>query len=135
MDGQSDQPDDPDGAEREISTITDSADAAPLVRSCSEDARVKISTHGVGEGRRARGRPRTKWHDNIQNALLEREWTGDRPDHGHKTERYDILFAKPLHLTVDEARLCEVKWSKMDFIVWLSKSRRMRWKEQEDYNF
>jgi hypothetical protein len=49
--GQSAQPDDPDGAEREISTITDSADAAdaaPLVRSCSEDARVKMSTHGMG---------------------------------------------------------------------------------------
>jgi hypothetical protein len=45
--GQSAQPDDPDGYERGTSTITDSADAAPLVRSCSEDARVKISTHGV----------------------------------------------------------------------------------------
>jgi hypothetical protein len=45
--GQSAQPDDPDGAERETSTTTDSADAAPLVRSCSEDARVKISTQGV----------------------------------------------------------------------------------------
>jgi hypothetical protein len=32
---QSAQPDDPDGAERETCTITDSADAAPLVRSCS----------------------------------------------------------------------------------------------------
>jgi hypothetical protein len=46
--GQSVQPDDPDGAEHETSTITDSADAAPLVPSCSEDAAVKISTHGVG---------------------------------------------------------------------------------------
>jgi hypothetical protein len=61
------------------------------------------------EGRRTRGRHRTKWHDNIQNALLEREWTGDRPDHGHETERYGMLFAKPLHLTVEEARLSEVK--------------------------
>jgi hypothetical protein len=43
--GQSAQPDDPDDAERETSTIIDSA---PLVRSCSEDARVKISMHGVG---------------------------------------------------------------------------------------
>jgi hypothetical protein len=46
--GQSAQPDDLDGAEREISTITDSSDTAPLVRSCNEDARVKISTHDVG---------------------------------------------------------------------------------------
>jgi hypothetical protein len=46
--GQSVQPDDPDSAERETSTITDSADAALLVWSCSEGARVKISTHGVG---------------------------------------------------------------------------------------
>jgi hypothetical protein len=45
--GQTAQPDDPDGAERETSTVTDSADAAPLVRSCSDDALVKI-THGVG---------------------------------------------------------------------------------------
>jgi hypothetical protein len=36
--GQSAQPDDPDGAKRETSTITDPADAAPLVRSCSGDA-------------------------------------------------------------------------------------------------
>jgi hypothetical protein len=42
--GQGAQPDGPDGAERETSTITDSADAAPLVRSCSEDARVEISS-------------------------------------------------------------------------------------------
>jgi hypothetical protein len=46
--GHSAQPDDPDGAERETSTITDSVDTAPLVRSCNEDARVKISTHDVG---------------------------------------------------------------------------------------
>jgi hypothetical protein len=46
--GQSVQPDDPDGAKRETSTITDSADAAPVVRSCSEDALVKQSAHGVG---------------------------------------------------------------------------------------
>jgi hypothetical protein len=46
--GQSAQPDDPDGDERETSTITDSADTAPLVRSCSEHARVKISKNGVG---------------------------------------------------------------------------------------
>jgi hypothetical protein len=46
--GQSEQPDDPDGDERESSTITDSANAAPLVRTCSEDARVRISTHVVG---------------------------------------------------------------------------------------
>jgi hypothetical protein len=45
---QSAQPDDPDGTERETSTITDTADASPLVRSCSEDVRVKISMHGVG---------------------------------------------------------------------------------------
>jgi hypothetical protein len=38
-----------------------------------------------------------------------REWAGDRPDHGHKTERDGMLFAKPLHLTVEEARLSEVK--------------------------
>jgi hypothetical protein len=25
--------------------------------------------------------------------------------------RYGMLFAKPLHLTVEEARLSEVKWS------------------------
>jgi hypothetical protein len=31
-----------------------------------------------------------------------REWTGDRPDHGHKTERYGMLFAKPLYLTAEE---------------------------------
>jgi hypothetical protein len=37
------------------------------------------------------------------------EWTGDRPDHGHKTERYVMLFAKPLHVTVEEALLSEVK--------------------------
>jgi hypothetical protein len=40
--------DDPDGAECESSTITDSEDAVPLLRSCSEDTRVKISMHGVG---------------------------------------------------------------------------------------
>jgi hypothetical protein len=28
--------------------------------------------------------------------------TRDSPDHGHKTERYGTLFAKPLHLTVEE---------------------------------
>jgi hypothetical protein len=37
-----------------------------------------------------------------------REWTGDRPDHGHKTERYSMLFAKLLHLMVEEVRLSEV---------------------------
>jgi hypothetical protein len=35
--------------------------------------------------------------------------TRDSPDHGHKTERYGTLFAKPLHLTVEEARLSEVE--------------------------
>jgi hypothetical protein len=40
----------------------------------------------------------------------EGKWTGDRPDHGHKTERDGILFAKPLHLTVEEERLSEVKY-------------------------
>jgi hypothetical protein len=45
---QSAQPDDPDGAERETTTITDSEGTAPLVQSCSEDVRIKISTHGVG---------------------------------------------------------------------------------------
>jgi hypothetical protein len=39
-----------------------------------------------------------------------REWTEDMPDHRHKTERDGILFAKPLHVTVEEAQLSEVKW-------------------------
>jgi hypothetical protein len=38
-----------------------------------------------------------------------REWTGNRPDHGHKTEKYGMLFAKPLHLTVEETGPSEVK--------------------------
>jgi hypothetical protein len=42
-----------------------------------------------------------------------REWTGDRPDPGHKTERYGVLFAKPLHLTVEEVRLSDV----MEFLI------------------
>jgi hypothetical protein len=38
-----------------------------------------------------------------------RKWTGERPNHRYKTERYGMLFAKPLHLTVEEVRLSEVK--------------------------
>jgi hypothetical protein len=49
------------------------------------------------------GRTTSKMH------FSRREWTRDSPEHGHKTERYGTLFAKPLHLTVEEARLCEVK--------------------------
>jgi hypothetical protein len=37
-----------------------------------------------------------------------REWTGDKPDNGHKTERDGMLFVKPLHLTLEEDRLSEV---------------------------
>jgi hypothetical protein len=61
------------------------------------------------EGRRSKadlgpnGRTTSKMH------FSRREWTGDRPDHGHKTERYGVPFAKPLHLTVVEARLSEGK--------------------------
>jgi hypothetical protein len=35
--------------------------------------------------------------------------TRDSPDHWHKTERNGTLFAKPLHLTAEEARLSEMK--------------------------
>jgi hypothetical protein len=49
------------------------------------------------------GRTTSKMH------CSRREWTEDRPDHRHKTERYGMLFAKPLHLMVEEVRLSEVK--------------------------
>jgi hypothetical protein len=48
------------------------------------------------------GRTTSKMH------CSRREWTRDRPDHGHKTERYGMLFAKPLHLMEEEVRLSEV---------------------------
>jgi hypothetical protein len=49
------------------------------------------------------GRTTSKTH------CSRREWTGDTPDHGYKTERYGTLFAKTLYLTVEEARVSEVK--------------------------
>jgi hypothetical protein len=45
------------------------------------------------------GRTTSKMH------CSRRECTEDRPNHGHKTERYGIRFAKPLHQMVEEARL------------------------------
>jgi hypothetical protein len=42
------------------------------------------------------GRTTSKMH------CLRKEWTGDRPDHGHKTERDSMPFAKPLNLMVEE---------------------------------
>jgi hypothetical protein len=48
------------------------------------------------------GRTASKMH------CSRREWTGDKPDNGHKTELDGMLFAKPLHLTFEEDRLSEV---------------------------
>jgi hypothetical protein len=48
------------------------------------------------------GRTTSKMH------CSRRDWTRDGPDHGHKTERYGMLFAKPLHLMEEEVRLSEV---------------------------
>jgi hypothetical protein len=52
---------------------------------------------------RPNGKTTSKMH------CSRREWTGDRHDHGHKTERYGMLFAKPLHLMVEKVRLSEAK--------------------------
>lgn len=38
-----------------------------------------------------------------------REFSRGRPDRGHKTEKYGLLLVKPLHLTVEDVRLIEVK--------------------------
>jgi hypothetical protein len=45
--------------------------------------------------------------DDIHNALLEKgvDWRQAR----YKTERYGMLFAKPLHLTVEEDRISGVE--------------------------
>jgi hypothetical protein len=59
------------------------------------------------DGRRMRGRPWTNGRTSKMHCS-RREWTGDRPDHGHKTERYGMLFAKLLHLMVEEVQLSEV---------------------------
>jgi hypothetical protein len=60
------------------------------------------------KGRRTRGRPRTKWQDNNQNALLEKgvDWRQARSQ--AQDRKIGMLFAKPLHLTVEEAELSEV---------------------------
>jgi hypothetical protein len=55
-----------------------------------------------GADLRPNGRTTSKMH------CSRREWTGDRPDHGHKTERYGMSFGKLLHLMVEEAQLSEV---------------------------
>jgi hypothetical protein len=62
------------------------------------------------ERRRTRGRPRTKWQDNIQNALLEKG-VGWRQARSQAQDRNGIFFAKSLHLMVEEARLNEAKHS------------------------
>jgi hypothetical protein len=56
------------------------------------------------------GRTTSKMH------CSRRDWTGDRTDHGHKTERYGMPFAKPLHLTAEEVRLSEVNCAKLQDI-------------------
>jgi hypothetical protein len=63
------------------------------------DTRVEEPEAGLGPN----GRTTSKMH------CSRREWTGDRPDDWHETERYGMLFAKPPHLTVEEARLSKVK--------------------------